>query len=151
MIELIVVVIILAILATMVVSLYFATFSRVQDSPVQTTLRTLAAEEYTYYGSYGAFSSDSTTLAKMEPNFSYVAGTAASNGPTVVSVATGTALGVNALGMAVLGSSGHCLIINELAPSSSRANVTDRFTPSSGTPCTGDYALTDLLPASPWL
>ena len=150
MIELIVVVVILAILSSLVFFSYQSVFARGQNDPAQEALTTLAAEELTYYQTYGSFAATATTLAGLEPNFSYVTGTAVSTGAGQVSADSGTISGTPALGLAILGDSGSCVVINVEAPSSSRANLTDQFTPSVSRPCSGSYALSDVYPGSPW-
>lgn len=150
LVEMIVVVVILSILATLITSLYFSTFTKVQDTPQRDALRALAADEETYFGTYGSFAITASALAQLEPNYSYVIGTAVSTGPGVVSVSQGTIGTATVAGVAILGPSGQCNIIIVFDPTQSSTNITDRFTPTSTAPCSGAYAVTDTSPSNPW-
>jgi Tfp pilus assembly protein PilE len=148
MIELIVTVIVLGILAGIATASYASVFSKGQDSTSQDALHALSVEQQSYFSTYGAFANSSSTLAAIEPNYTFFS--SASTGPTSVSFATGTVSGTAAVGMAILGASGYCNTINVEDPTQSRNDLTGRFLPSSGSPCTGAYALSNTSPVNPW-
>jgi prepilin-type N-terminal cleavage/methylation domain-containing protein len=148
LIELMISIVILGILASMAAVTYFGIFSKGQDVAAQDALHGLSVEQRSYFSTYGSFTNNVSTLEGIEPNYTFA--TAASTGPTSISVGTGTISGTPAVGMAVLGASGYCNTINVLDPTQSRQDLTGRFRPSASTPCTGTYALSNTTPTHGW-
>ena len=89
LIELMVVVLIIAILIAIAIPTFLGARQRAQNRAAQSSLRnalTAAKTMYTDTNSYAAADESSTGLSTVEPSLQYVAHTAQSTGPKVVSV-----------------------------------------------------------------
>lgn len=133
--ELIVVIVIAGILATVTFATYHLVVRTVKNADASQLLGTVIASEQSWYQLHGSFATTATTLASMDHAFTWAKATTPSTSTHVVSVAAGS----GRVGLAMASSAGTCEGALVLPLISTTRTTTFTITPPST--CTGTAAL----------